>query len=91
VARIRDEVEFATKPDLAQRMIARALAADLPFGWVTADEAYGQVGRQRSWLEEHRLNHVLAVPKTQMVISMDLRQAAPTRSLPNSPRVTGPG
>jgi SRSO17 transposase len=73
-AGIADEVEFATKPDLARRMIARALAADLPFGWVTADEAYGQVGRLRSWLEEHRLNHVLAVPKTQMVISMDLRQ-----------------
>jgi SRSO17 transposase len=73
-AGIADEVEFATKPDLARRMIARALAADLPFGWVTADEAYGQVGRLRSWLEEHRLHHVLAVPKTQMVISMDLRQ-----------------
>src|SRR5918997_2813843 len=73
-AGIADEVEFATKPDLARRMIARVLAADLPFGWVTADEAYGQVGRLRAWLEEHRLNHVLAVPKTQMVISMDLRQ-----------------
>jgi hypothetical protein len=45
----------------------------VPFGWVTADEAYGQVGRLGSWLEEHRLNHVLAVPKSQMVISMDLR------------------
>jgi SRSO17 transposase len=55
-------------------MIARALEADLPFGWVTADEAYGQVGRLRSWLEEHDLAHVLAVPKSQMVISMDLRQ-----------------
>jgi hypothetical protein len=55
-------------------MIARALEADLPFGWVTADEAYGQVGRLRSWLEEHGLAHVLAVPKSQMVISMDLRQ-----------------
>jgi SRSO17 transposase len=40
-AGIPDEVEFATKPELAQRMIARALEADLPFAWVTADEAYG--------------------------------------------------
>jgi SRSO17 transposase len=55
-------------------MIARAVAAGVPFGWVTADEAYGQVGRLRMWLEDHHLAHVLAVPKSQMVISMDLRQ-----------------
>jgi SRSO17 transposase len=73
-AGIPDERNFQTKPELARGMIARALEADLPFGWVTADEAYGQVGRLRSWLEEHDLAHVLAVPKSQMVISMDLRQ-----------------
>jgi SRSO17 transposase len=73
-AGIADDVEFATKPQLAQRMIARAVAAGVPFGWVTADEAYGQVGRLRMWLEDHNLAHVLAVPKSQMVISMDLRQ-----------------
>ena len=47
-AGIADDVEFATKPQLAQKMIARAVAAKLPFRWVTADEAYGQVGRLRS-------------------------------------------
>jgi SRSO17 transposase len=73
-AGIAEDVEFATKPQLAQRMIARAVAAGVPFGWVTADEAYGQVGRLRMWLEDHNLAHVLAVPKSQMVISMDLRQ-----------------
>lgn len=41
-AGISDEVEFATKQVLAQRMIERALDAHVPFGWVTADEAYGQ-------------------------------------------------
>jgi hypothetical protein len=54
-AGITDDVDFATKPQLAQRMIARAVAVGVPFGWVTADEAYGQVGRLRSWLEEHDL------------------------------------
>ena len=44
-AGIPDEVDFVTKPELARRMIARAFAAKLPFAWVTADEAYGQVGR----------------------------------------------
>ncbi|MBS9375990.1 hypothetical protein GON09_005011 [Rhodococcus sp. B50] len=43
-AGIDDSIEFATKPELAQSMIDRALDAGIPFGWVTADEAYGQVG-----------------------------------------------
>lgn len=55
-------------------MIARAIEAGVAFGWVTADEAYGQVGRLRSWLEDLRVAHVLAVPKSQMVISMGLTQ-----------------
>jgi hypothetical protein len=33
-------------------MIERALDAELPIGWVTAHEAYGQVGRLRMWLEQ---------------------------------------
>jgi SRSO17 transposase len=73
-AGIPDDVGFATKPELAQLMVERALAAKIPFAWFTADEAYGQVGRLRLWLEEHDIAHVLAVPKSQMVISMDLRQ-----------------
>ena len=40
-AGIPQETVFATKPQLARRMIERALAAGLPFGWFTADEAYG--------------------------------------------------
>ena len=55
-------------------MLERALDAGIPFGWVTADEAYGQVGRLRMWLESRGVAHVLAVPKTQMVVSMQLRQ-----------------
>ncbi|MCD2115090.1 IS701 family transposase [Rhodococcus rhodochrous] len=73
-AGIDDDVEFATKPELAQTMLERALDAGIPFGWVTADEAYGQVGRLRMWLESRGVAHVLAVPKTQMVVSMQLRQ-----------------
>lgn len=46
----------------------------VPFGWFTGDEAYGQVGRLRLWLESLGVAHILAVPKSQMVISMELRQ-----------------
>ncbi|MHA4854797.1 IS701 family transposase [Rhodococcus sp. MSC1_016] len=73
-AGIDDEVAFATKPELAQTMIERALDAGMPFGWFTGDEAYGQVGKLRLWLESRGAAHVLAVPKSQMVISMELRQ-----------------
>jgi SRSO17 transposase len=41
-AGIGDEVKFATKPVLAQHIIERALDAQVPFSWATADEAYGQ-------------------------------------------------
>jgi len=70
-AGVGDEVEFATKPDLGLRMLQRAVASGIPFGWVTADELYGQTGRIRLWLEEHDLPHVLAVPKSQMVMTME--------------------
>jgi len=60
-AGIPDHVGFSTKPRLARRMIARAIAAGVPFGWVAADEAYGDNGPLRAWLEDCRIGHVLAV------------------------------
>lgn len=70
-AGIGDDVEFTTKPDLGLRMLKRAVTAGIPFGWVTADELYGQTSRIRVWLEEHDIPHVLAVPKSQMVMTME--------------------
>lgn len=71
-AGIGDEVGFATKQVLARRMIERAVEADVPFGWVTADELYGQDTKFRLWLETADIPHVVAVPKSAMVVSTEL-------------------
>ncbi len=71
-AGIPDDVGLVTKQVLAQRMIDRALDAGVPFGWVTADELYGQDTKFRLWLESRGLAHVVAVPKSAMVVTMEL-------------------
>jgi SRSO17 transposase len=67
-AGVPDEVEFATKPVLARQMLARALDAGLPVSWATADEAYGMDSKFRRFLEQRRVNYVVAVPKSQSVV-----------------------
>ena len=65
-AGIPDEVEFATKGELAQRMLTRAFAALVPAQWVVGDTVYGY-DEMRSWLEDQGRNFVLAVPETHTV------------------------
>ncbi|GAA3567954.1 hypothetical protein GCM10022222_59880 [Amycolatopsis ultiminotia] len=38
-------------------MLARAFEAKVPFAWITADAAYGQVKYLRLWLEAHDAAH----------------------------------
>jgi SRSO17 transposase len=54
-------VQFATKPQLAQRMLERALAAGVPAAWVTGDAVYGGDRRLRIWLEEREQPFVLEI------------------------------
>jgi SRSO17 transposase len=46
-------------------MLARAVEAGVPAGWVTADEVYGGDARLRAFMEDHDLAYVLAVKATQ--------------------------
>ncbi len=73
-AGIGEEVEFATKPELARRMLERARDAEAVFGWFTADEAYGDNPGLRTWLEAQDINYVMA-------ISCDQRFSTPTGRL----------
>ena len=54
-------VSFATKPELAQQMLARAFAAGVPAAWVSGDEIYGDDGAFRHWLMAGIHPYVLAV------------------------------
>ncbi len=65
-AGIPDEVEFATKGDLAKLMLERAYASGVPADWVVGDTVYGY-DELRVWLEEQQKNYVLAVPETHQV------------------------
>jgi len=74
-AGIGDEVEFATKPELAMHMLRRARDAGVPARWVTADEVYGQHSKLRATCEELGLSYVLAVAVNQHVIAGPGRSA----------------
>ena len=65
-AGIPDEVEFATKGELAKRMLERAYAWEVPADWVVGDTVYGY-DELRLWVEEQQKNYVLAVPETHTV------------------------
>ena len=47
-------VTFATKPQLAKRMIERAAVAAVPFAWVAGDEVYGNNGPLRGGRDPRR-------------------------------------
>src|SRR6266700_1119645 len=65
-AGIPDEVEFATKGELAKQMLARAFAAGIPAQWVAGDTVYGY-DELRLWLDEQQKNYVAAVPETHLI------------------------
>ncbi|MCY4521191.1 MAG: IS701 family transposase [Caldilineaceae bacterium] len=56
------DTPFATKPQLAQRLLARAQAAGVALAWVVGDTVYGHSGKLRSWLEAQDQAYLLAVP-----------------------------
>src|SRR5207237_10763911 len=65
-AGVPESVHFATKGELAQQMLERALAAGVKTDWVVADTVYGYE-EMRDWLERRHQKYVLAVPETQLV------------------------
>lgn len=59
-AYVPDKTGFATKPQIARRMIARAIAAKVPFSFVAADSVYG-TGDIETMLRKAGKGYVLGV------------------------------
>ncbi len=68
-AGVPESVQFRTKPEIGRRMLERALDADVPGGWVSADEVYGGDYKLRSALEDRLQRYVLGVASNQYVWS----------------------
>jgi SRSO17 transposase len=66
-AGVPDQVQFATRSQLADDMITAAVQARVPARWVAADEAYGNNTALRARLREHRLGYVVAISRNHLV------------------------
>src|SRR3954449_5982390 len=64
-AGIPDAVTFTTKPKIGRAMLERALAAHLPFAWVTGDSVYGADSALRRAIEAASKGYVLTVTSAQ--------------------------
>jgi SRSO17 transposase len=88
-AHVSDEVGFATKPQIARQMIARALAAKVPFAFVAADSVYG-TGDIETMLRKAGKGYVLGVAANHVFRSWGKKQliggnaAKIAQSLPKS-------
>jgi hypothetical protein len=60
-AHVPTSVAFATKPELAWRMLERTLDAGLPVAWVAGDTVYGSSQPLRANLEARKQAYALAV------------------------------
>jgi SRSO17 transposase len=67
-ADVPSEVAFATKPELAARMLWRTLEAGVPAAWVTGDTVYGSHRPLRAGLEAHEQAYALAVTCQEHVL-----------------------
>ena len=72
-AHVPNNAGFATKPQIARRMIARALAAKVPFAFVAADSVYG-TGEIETVLRKAGKGYVLGVASNRVFRSWGKKQ-----------------
>lgn len=84
LAGVPDELEFATKPDLAIALIRAAVTAGVRADYVTGDEVYGSVA-VRTACRGLGLAYVVAVPATRQVTTPDQKRRTCTDLVPLVP------
>jgi SRSO17 transposase len=72
-AHVPGDVSFATKPQIARRMIARAIAEKVPFSFVAADSVYG-TGELETALRKAGKGYVLGVAANHVLHSWGKKQ-----------------
>jgi len=72
-AHVPDNVSFATKPQIARKMIVRAIAAKMPFSFVAADRVYG-TGDIETTLRKAGKGYVLGVAANHVFNSWGKKQ-----------------
>jgi SRSO17 transposase len=72
-AHVPDEMGFATKPQIARRMIARTVDAKVPFSFVAADSVYG-TGEIETMLRRAGKGYVLGVAANHVFHSWGKKQ-----------------
>lgn len=85
-AGVPEEVAFATKPQLARDMLQHARELDVPAGWVTGDELYGDSPDFRAGVEACGHAYVLAALTTTPVWTRRPRVAPPPPQPMTRPR-----
>jgi SRSO17 transposase len=81
-AGVPEDVEFATKPTLAQHMLTDALDAGVPASWVAGDEVYGADSALRAACRKRGIGYVLAVACNHHVVTAGCRVDALAAAMP---------
>jgi SRSO17 transposase len=81
-AGVPEDIEFATKPALAQHMLIGALDAGVPASWVAGDEVYGADSALRSACRDRGIGYVLAVACNHHVVTAGCRVDALAAAMP---------
>jgi SRSO17 transposase len=79
-AKIPDDVEFQTKPELGVELVERAAGWEIPNAPVLGDQAYGDDSRLRERLDAAGLQYVLSVGPKATVFAPETVFAVPERN-----------
>jgi SRSO17 transposase len=85
-AQVPQEVEFQTKPQLAQAMLEQAWANGMPMRWVTGDERYGDSSSLRERIQQQGLGYVLGIDANTYAFRERPALEAPTSHTGGRPR-----